>query len=465
VAIAHKIRATYPDGKIFHHCFSCMSARLDLTRYKSLAGLLRNPWPQFLIRILALAGFLFTILAGLLGTPVGSHNFAIIFVWIAWWSALKLIFIPFGGRFWCSFCPIPMPGEWLQRGGLLVRGNRTVGLGLPWPRRLTGAWLQASGFLLVGLFAAVTLTTPRVTAWMLLGFLVLALTMDLIFAPRTFCRRLCPIGGFTGLYAQVSPLEVRVKDPQVCATHSPKTCFLACPWGLYPLTLKSNADCGLCLECLRACPSDNIAINLRQWGADLHPGGRRLLAEAFLGLIMLASALVDAAVFLGPWGWLKVAAYSVGSRSWWAFSGGFLLLALVILPAMFILAVWLSARLAHPQLDLRQTLAHRSQVLVPLGLMAWIAFTISFALTKAGTIPSVLSDPLGWGWNLFGMAGQAGTGQVTLLSLTVQAVVLAVGLAWSCRVARRISASLREALPLAVFAFFFNSTMLWLLAA
>lgn len=442
-----------------------MTARLDLTRYSGVTALLRNPWPQLLIRILTLAGFLFTILAGLLGTPVGSHNFAIIFVWIAWWSALKLFFIPFGGRSWCSICPIPMPGEWLQRGGLLVRGNKSFGLGLRWPRRLTGAWLQASGFLLVGLFAAVTLTTPRVTAWELLGFLVLALLMDVFFTPRTFCRRLCPIGGFTGLYAQAGPLEVRVKDPQICAAHSPKTCYLACPWGLYPLALKSSADCGVCLECLRACPSDNIAINLRQWGADLQPEGRHHLAEAFLGLIMLASALVDAAVFLGPWGWLKVAAYTVGSPLWWAFAGGFLLLALVFLPALFILAVWLSARQEPSPLSLRRTLAHHSQVLVPLGLMAWIAFTISFALTKAGTIPAVLSDPLGWGWNLFGTAGQSGASQITPLSLTLQAGALAVGLVWSCRVARRISSSLRKALPLAVFAFIFTSIMFWLLAA
>ena len=37
------------------------------------------------------------IFVGLFGSPVGSHNFAIIFVWIAWWTALKLVFIPLGG--------------------------------------------------------------------------------------------------------------------------------------------------------------------------------------------------------------------------------------------------------------------------------------------------------------------------------------------------------------------------------
>jgi polyferredoxin len=86
---------------------------IEITRYPKLKSLLHNRWPQFIIRTITFSGFFFTILAGLLGTNVGSHNFAIIFVWIAWWTALKLVFIPFGGRSWCSICPIPLPGEWL----------------------------------------------------------------------------------------------------------------------------------------------------------------------------------------------------------------------------------------------------------------------------------------------------------------------------------------------------------------
>ena len=84
---------------------------------------MQSRWPQFLVRALTLAGFVFTIAAGLFGSAVGSHNFAIIFVWIAWWTALKLVFIPFGGRSWCSICPIPLPGEWLQQGGILSKGR------------------------------------------------------------------------------------------------------------------------------------------------------------------------------------------------------------------------------------------------------------------------------------------------------------------------------------------------------
>jgi hypothetical protein len=96
-------------------------------------------------------------------------------------------------------------------------------------------------------------------------------------------------------------------------------------------------------------------------------------------------------------------------------------------------------------------------------LCAWIAFTISFAFPKLSYVLSALSDPLGWGWNLFGAAGSAWVGQVSPLSLLLQVAVLIGGLFWACRVARQISGSLRQALPLLVFSAAFTLAMLWLL--
>jgi hypothetical protein len=93
--------------------------RYDLTRLPLLKPLLKSRWPQLLFQIITLGGFVFAILAGLAGTPVGNHNFSIVFVWIVWWALLMLIAVPFFGRGWCSLCPIPIPGEWIQRGAIL----------------------------------------------------------------------------------------------------------------------------------------------------------------------------------------------------------------------------------------------------------------------------------------------------------------------------------------------------------
>lgn len=434
--------------------------RLELTRLAWARALLRSRWPQFLGQAVALAGLIFAILAGLLGSPVGSNNFAILFVWIAWWTALKLLFIPLGGRAWCSICPIPMPGEWLQRGGVLEPG-RKLGLGWRWPRRLRGAWLQSGGFVLVGLFSAVTLTTPRLTAWVLLGILLLALVMSLVFKQRAFCSYLCPIGGFTGLYASMAPVELRVKDRTVCAAHNTKTCYHNCPWGVYPLALKRNTHCGLCMECLRVCPEDNLALNLRPFGADLAGDSRQRLDETFLALVMLGSVLIYAAVFLGPWGTLKTAAYQIGSGPWLGYSLAFVGIVAGVLPLLFGLAVWGGWLLSGRRRSLKQTAARQGQALLPLGLAQWMAFTVAFAFPKAGYLVPLLSDPFGWGWKLLGGPLPNWGPDLTVASPWLQAAILMGGLFWAGRTAA--TAGRKESFTVLGFCLTLTLLMLWLL--
>ncbi len=43
-------------------------------------------------------------------------------------------------------------------------------------------------------------------------------------------------------------------------------------------------------------------------------------------------------------------------------------------------------------------------MLVPMGLLAWIAFSVPLLMVNGSYIISVASDPLGWGMDLFGTA-------------------------------------------------------------
>src|SRR5512135_2837936 len=118
-------------------------SRLELTGNRFIRSTLKNRLPQLAIFAVLLAGFLFAILAGLIGTPVGSRNFSIVFVWIAWWAVLILVAVPFFGRGWCAVCPIPVPGEWLQRGAILhPPEKKPKWFQLRWPRALRNIWLQ-----------------------------------------------------------------------------------------------------------------------------------------------------------------------------------------------------------------------------------------------------------------------------------------------------------------------------------
>jgi len=435
-----------------------------------------------LARVFALAGFILVILSSLLGTPVGSRNFAIIIVWIAWWASLILIAVPLLGRGWCSICPIPMPGEWLQNGAVLgpINNKKGFGLNIRWPKKLRGIWLQNVSFTVLALFSIVVLTQPHITGLVLLGLILVAVIVSIIFERRAFCRYLCPVGGFIGLYSQVSPLELRVSDTSVCADHKDKTCYTGnqdgygCPWGVFPGGMVKNTNCGLCFECLRTCPHENIAVSLRPIGSDLSQARGRKLDEAFKAFIMLGSAVVYSLVLIGPWGVVKDAAFAVGSFPWWLYALAFLLVVYVILPGIFYLAVRYFNHTIAVNREPARSFIDYSYTLIPLGLAAWVAFSLSFVFANFSYLWPVLSDPFGWGWNIFGTAGIAWTPYLSGLIPAAQSIVLILGLFWSIAVIRRISSERNTPIlspefqpwriwPLVSYSAFVTVGLLWLL--
>jgi polyferredoxin len=441
-------------------------SRTDVARIPLVGALVKSRYPQLAVSALLLAGYLFAIMAGWIGTPVGNQNFSIVFVWIAWWAILILVAVPFFGRGWCSVCPIPLPGEWLQHGAVLAPPDKKVRrLNLRWPRPLRNIWLQNVTFLLLALFSSVLLTTPGVTAVVLACMLFLGIGLSMVFERRAFCRYLCPVGGFIGIYSQAAPVELRIKDKQVCVACEGKPCYqgsqsaYGCPWDVFPGGLSKNNYCGLCMECLRACPHDNVTINLRPFATDLAKPSLKL-DEAVKAFVMLGSAMLYAAVLLGPWGVLKNAAYQAGTRGWFLFAAVFLGVILILLPGVFALC-------ALPARDFRAfktRFATLSSAVIPLGLMFWIAFSLSFVLTNATYILASLSDPLGLGWNLFRTAEIAWQPLLVNLVAPAQTLALVGGLIWAVRTAYRMAAKLRTSpLPVSAFCLVATLVMLWLL--
>jgi len=438
--------------------------RYALSESRVVKSALRSRGLQWSLTALTLLFFVLAIIAGLVGTPAGNRNFGIVFVWIVWWALLILLLVPFAGRLWCGVCPIPAPGEWLQRRALVQPrpGGKLYTLGKQWPRAFRNIWLQNAGFLGVALFSSVILTTPMATALVLLGFMIVAIGTSLVFERRTFCRYLCPVGGFIGLYSQVAPIELRVKDTALCASHTDKTCYTGsdegygCPWLLFPGGLTNNSYCGLCTECLKTCTRDNIAIFVRQPGADLLKTTGHKLDEAYKGLIMLACAFIYSTVLIGPWGMLKETARAVGTPGWLAYAGIFLVLNLAVLPGLFWLFVRGGQLTGNPsKAGTRRLFSDYAAVLVPLGLTAWVAFTLSFVLINFSYAWSVLSDPLGWGWNLLGTASLKWTpylsGLVPYLQVSVMLVGLTAAIALALRTARQHGQSPWAAAPVAAF--------------
>jgi hypothetical protein len=424
-----------------------MTVRFDLLdRIPGLKPTLQSRLFQPLLQLVTLFGFTLAILAGLFGTPAGSRNFGIVFVWIVWWALLIIVLVPFFGRAWCAICPIPAPGEWLQRRGIVQRTpGKLRTLHRRWPRRLKNMWLQNVGFLMVATFSAMILTRPPISAWVLLGLMLVAVGLSMVYDHRIFCRYVCPVGGFIGLYSMLSPLELRVRDCKTCKDHTAKDCVVGnasgygCPWLVYPGKLSRNTYCGLCFECLKTCPKDNITLSLRPFGSDLWVAKEHRLDEAYKAFIMLGCALAYSVVLLGPWGWIKSWANMDTVPHWGFYALGLWVFTLLLLPGLFWFATALARRLASQPASQRTLFIAYAYALVPLGLAAWIAFSLGFVLTNGSYALVVISDPFGWGWNLFGTADMPWTPLWANVTGWLQTGVLTVGLLFAVRTAYRIA--------------------------
>ncbi len=123
---------------------------------------------------------------------------------------------------------------------------------------------------------------------------------------------------------------------------------------------------------------------------------------------MLSLAFVYSVNLLGPWGMLKDLVNFTETGKWVGFiliSLAIVLLCVAVLPGIYWLFVLWSKKLSgNKDVSLKNLFIKYSYCLVPLGLLAWVAFSVPLIMVNGSYIISVVSDPFGWGWNLFGTA-------------------------------------------------------------
>ncbi|MBB6099609.1 polyferredoxin [Deinobacterium chartae] len=307
------------------------ATRFDLLRLPLVGRFLRWRYARFALQLPLLLLALLAILEGLLGSQLAAKNLATVSVWLHYRGLVVLALLIIGNLF-CAACPL-----------MLTRGpTRLLKRFVPelrWPRALrnkytvlalTAAYIFAYEYF--DLWAS-----PWLTAWLMIGYFGAALVIDTLFPAGTFCRYVCPLGNFNFALSHGSPSQITARDPSRCASCEGKYClngrvedasgrgtlrgthrfetltplamaggspapvghFPGCETELFVPALKSNQDCTLCLNCLRACPYDNVALELRpparSW-EQVRPKADWLL----LGTVLFFAGLANAFAMVPP---------------------------------------------------------------------------------------------------------------------------------------------------------------------
>ena len=413
--------------------------RWDITAYQPVRKLFKSRWFPLAAILFNLMIFAIILLSGLVGGfSSGNYSFGIMIVWILWWVLLMMLLVPGLSRTWCMVCPLPTVGEWLQRMRVLGVNSKVGGLNRKWPRALSNMWVMNILFLATTFFSGFFTVKPLATFILLGGIIVLGIVCSLVFEKRSFCLYICPVSGFQGLYSNMAMTEIRCKNKAICDKHKNKTCEVGnkngygCPWLLQPYGLNRNTYCGMCLECFKTCPFDNMALNVRPPGTDLLVNSKRGLDEAWKAFIMMGIAVVFYVSMMGRWGWLKDWVRGDTFTGWLSFAGLHAAFNLLVIPGLFFVFALLSKLASGArEVPLKTAFVNLSYSLIPMGLAAWIAFSFGFLLPNGSYLLHILSDPFAWGWDLFGTAGFPWTPFATEWLVPLQFLSLLGGFALS----------------------------------
>jgi len=459
------------------------SDRLDLLAYHWISAAVRSRVFRFLLRAVVVALFVLIIAAGLFGNQNPALNIAPILTWTVWWGAL-IVLILFAGKAWCYVCPWDAMAEWTEKLSFWRKSDEGLSAGIKWPRifrNILIATILFVGLTWIELGFGVTMR-PRITAYLAIAMLLMAVVSALLFDRKSFCRYGCLVGRVSGLYALFAGVEVRARSGMVCSKCRSKECVTGskkaygCPTFLYPGKLATNTYCIQCMECVQACPHDNLAVNLRPWGSDLVTEGKPRTDEAYLALLMLAITGFHGLTMTPVWQQLIDAIRSAsGVGRVLGFSLGMAMLMIAPI-AVYAVLVAVSMHLGretslHP-LRYHDYFIRYAYALLPIALFYHIAHNMEHLLMEGPKVVAMASDPFGWGWNVMGTANWVIPPLISLDKLwLIQVFLVLVGHVYSLWIAQKTSlrlfggssAAFRSQLPMLAAMITFSVFSLWLL--
>ena len=386
----------------------------DLLRLPIIGPIARSRWTRRLAQMAVLLIVVAVIVDGFSGPQVGAMNLAGIVPWIHW-RGLVIFGLLILGNVFCFACPFTLPRTIARRlfGQSALRN---------WPRWLRNKWL-AVGLMSMFLWSYEALSlwnSPWLTAWIAIFYFAGALVVDSLFRDAAFCKYVCPIGQFNFVQSLVSPFEVKVRAPSVCSTCTTHDCIRGnaqsngCELQLFQPRKVGNLDCTFCLDCVSACPHENVGViavapTASIWRDGPRSGIGRLSRRvdyAALVVVLVFGAFANAAGMVAPVvQWQDRLATALGFGSPVLVTTFFYVLCLFGLPAVLVggaaflsnmmLNGWTAlhsagsaSRLNGGRRSIWRFGCRYTWSLVPLGFAMWLAhYSFHFFTSCDGIVP------------------------------------------------------------------------------
>lgn len=412
----------------------------------------------FGVRLLSVVLFLLVILSGLLGQQAPSLNFAPTFVWIIWWVGLSF-FTAFVGNIWPLINPWQVLFEWAEGLARVFGLKQGLHLGEKYPESW-GIWpalVLYAGFIWIENDFAGS-ATPLYIAVLAVNYSVLTWGGMLVYGKESWLQKGEAFSVYFGILGRFAPTEARVSDRKLCHECSNEACQEDGAYG--------PGGCVNCYECFAKAPPEDRELNLRPPAIGLSFAERVSPDRLVFVVFLLASVTYDS--LLGTPPWVRFAYLTSLPEA----------LGIVVVPLVFLGVylgfVKLSQLLSEGYVSFSQLAAAYVYSLVPIAIAYLAAHYYTLLIIQGQAIITLLSDPFGWGWDLFGTADYginaaligADTVWYSQVLLIVAGHVVAVYLAHvaSLRVVRSTRLQTRMQYPMLTLMICYTVFSLWILS-
>ncbi len=365
---------------------------------RSAKQVLLHPLYPRIIRWFLICFLITMIYSAFFGPNDPRFNFAIVMSWIIWWPLLAVSYFLFG-RIWCAVCPM---------GALSDLVHRKIGLKIKAPGFFKKRWLAAV-ILTIAIFYQAWIEevthasySPLFTGLILLSFTTGAVLCGFVFERWTWCRHLCPLGAWSGVFAMSSIVEVR-SDTSICLAKRCNGiyCYFGrdnlpgCPFHQVPKIMETNRYCSTCGNCLKACPNDAISIHLRWPSQEFFTQKKEMLENSLISVAAVGVVAFQLFVMTGSWTIIHKKASSIPFFSNDALLYGVSILTSVGLAiALFFIVSSVYALLTRQ--PPRQEMSRFGFVFLPIALMGHIGHNLGHLLTGYQFVPEALLRLVGW---------------------------------------------------------------------
>jgi cytochrome c oxidase assembly factor CtaG/ferredoxin len=368
------------------------SSNLDLLSVPIVGRILN--WPPFRrsAQLLTFGLALIVVIDGFAGPQMAAMNLAGVLPWTHWRGFMVLALLAVGNIF-CFACPFNFARQ---------LGRRFLPARWSWPRRLRSKWIAIVLLLLFfWAYEAFSLwDSPRSTAMLIVGYFVAAIVIDGLFAGASFCKYVCPIGQYQFFQSLISPVEVGVRNLAVCGTCKTHDCIRGneqqrgCELQLFVPRKTGNMDCTFCLDCVHACPHDNVSLLASIPGTQLVQIARatnrrsnffgRFDVAVLIFLLVLAAFVNAGGMVLSVQAWEQSLQTSLGLESIQPILGVSYILSIFIVPALLVTAcACLSRTFGRMREGWRKTISTFAPAFVPMGFSMWLIH-FSYHLLSGG---------------------------------------------------------------------------------